>query len=124
MIATPSINALSSTAYVSIPTRASFLGFAASLAAWFLLIPHFGVVGVALGFVVGAVLTGGIPAYYAVRLLGTSPIAFVRAGALLAGLAGTMMLVRSQPVTTSMLFAGVVGLLSLPWGRFPGTTRD
>lgn len=111
MISGPSVYALSSTAYVKIPTVASVGGFAASLIAWFLLIPHLGIAGVALGFVIGAVVTGGVPAYFAARLLGASPVSFLRGGTLAISLMGLLLLVGRTPLVASASFLGVIVLL-------------
>jgi O-antigen/teichoic acid export membrane protein len=117
MICGPAVNALSSTAYVKIPAVAAVGGFAASLVAWLLFIPRLGIAGVALGFVIGAVVTGGVPACFAARLLGAPPAAFLRASALVLSLVLTLFLVGRTPLLTSVIFVGVVTLLYAGPGR-------
>jgi O-antigen/teichoic acid export membrane protein len=107
----PSIDALSSTEYVRIPTLASFVGLAVSLVMWFGLIPIYGINAAALGFAVGALVTGGIPAYYAYRHIGTRPVVFIRPVAMLLLLLVLMTAAGRFALLASVIF--VVGLSAL-----------
>lgn len=58
----PSVNSLTSKAQAGmlITTSASVLGLVVGVATWVLAAPHFGVVGVAIGYLTGAAITSGI----------------------------------------------------------------
>lgn len=111
MICSPSVNALSSTAYVGIPTLAAIGGFITSLVAWLLCIPRIGIVGVALGYSVGVAVTGSIAVYCATRFLGASPAAFLRAGTVMASVACVLFGLGSTPLLASIIFVILVALL-------------
>jgi len=110
-ISRPSIDALSSTVYVRIPTLASFAGLAVSLVMWFGLIPIYGINAAALGFAVGALMTGGIPVYYAYRRIGTRPAVFIRPVAMLLMLIVLMTAAGVFALLASIIF--VVGMFAL-----------
>lgn len=65
IISMPSISSLTSTKYIKIPNIAGFLGFIASIGAWIILIPLYGIEGTAVGFLIGTLVNISIPLYYA-----------------------------------------------------------
>ncbi|HEV3310731.1 MAG TPA: lipopolysaccharide biosynthesis protein [Chloroflexota bacterium] len=110
-ISRPSIDALSSTLWVRIATLASFLGLAASLVIWLALIPRYGISAAGLGFAAGALVTAVIPAYYACKHIGSSPIVFARPAIMLAGLALLTALGPSRALIASIVFVGGASIL-------------
>ncbi len=65
VIATPSVNTLSATKYVHIPSITGVLGLVLSILSWILLVPRYHLVGIAIGFLIGSVVNALIPIYYA-----------------------------------------------------------
>ena len=61
----PAVNSLSGTKYVKIPNIAGVLGLISCLVLWPFLIPKYGIVGTAAGFLISTVVTSSIPLYYA-----------------------------------------------------------
>ncbi len=110
-ISRPSIDALSSTDHVRIPTIASFLGLGVSLAIWLILLPGHGIDVAGAGFAVGAFATAAIPAYFAYRLVGTRPAVFLRPAIMLAGIGCLMIFGQSAPLLSSVVF--VIALFCL-----------
>ncbi|GEM_PF-6139743 len=110
-ISRPSIDALSSTEYVRIPTVASFAGLIVSLVVWVTLIPAFGLDMAGLGFALGALVTAGIPAIFAHRRLHTDAAVFVRPAIMLVGIGLLSLLARHGALLASLLF--VAGALAL-----------
>jgi stage V sporulation protein B len=111
MISSPAISALSSTTHVRIPTAAAVLGLGTSLALWLLLIPRLGIDGAALGFAAGSVITGGIPVYFAYRLVGTNGVRFLRLGVILGVLVVVLLIMGRVPLVASAVFVGAIALL-------------
>ncbi len=120
-ISRPSIDALSSTEYVRIPTLASFAGLAVSLIMWFGLIPAYGINAAGLGFAIGALVTGGIPAYYAYKRIGTHPSVFVRPVGMLLLLLILMSAAGKFALLASLIF--VVGISALYFHLVQGVFR-
>ena len=120
-ISRPSIDALSSTVYVRIPTLASFAGLVVSLAMWFGLIPIYGINAAALGFAIGALVTGGIPVYYAYRRIGMRPAVFIRPVAMLLMLIVLMTAAGAFALLASVIF--VVGMFALYFHLVQGVIR-
>lgn len=110
-ISRPSIDALSSTRWVRIPTLASFAGLGVSLVIWLALIPRFGISMAGLGFAVGALVTAIIPAYYACKHIGSQPVVFIRPAVMLIGLTILTALGSVSPLLASVLFT--IGVLAL-----------
>ena len=65
VITMPAVSSLSSTKYVKIPNIAGVLGLITSLGFWVVLIPHFGIEGTAIGYLLGTIVNSLIPLYYA-----------------------------------------------------------
>ena len=67
IVAIPAVNSLSGTKYVKIPNTAGVLGLISCLVLWPFLIPKYGIVGTAAGFLISTVITSSMPLYYAWR---------------------------------------------------------
>jgi O-antigen/teichoic acid export membrane protein len=67
ILAVPAGNSLSGTRYVKIPNVAGVLGLVSCLVLWPFLIPKYGIVGTAAGFLVSTIVTSSIQLYYAWR---------------------------------------------------------
>jgi len=65
----PSISSLSGTKYVYIPSIAALMGLTLSIISWRMLIPRYGIIGTAFGFVVLSAATTSIAMYYARKIL-------------------------------------------------------
>ena len=103
-ISRPSIDALSSTSHVRVATFASFCGLAVSVALWLALIPENGIAMAGLGFAVGATITALIPAFAAIRYIGSDPSVFIRPAIMLVGLAGLTVFGDHHLLISSSIF--------------------
>lgn len=65
VVAIPAVNSLSGTKYVKIPNIAGVLGLISCLVLWPFLIPKYGIIGTAVGFLISTVVTSSMPMYYA-----------------------------------------------------------
>jgi len=65
IVAIPAVNSLSGTRYVKIPNVAGVLGLISCLVLWPFLIPKYGIIGTAVGFLISTVITSSMPLYYA-----------------------------------------------------------
>lgn len=94
IVAIPAVNSLSGTKYVKIPNIAGVLGLISCLVLWPFLIPRYGIVGTAVGFLISTIITSSIPMYYAWKYFNLDLKNFLRVVAISFSIIGSALLIN------------------------------